>query len=167
MSAILAQVTTLKQYWPSHFAVVPILLSGSRSGSILHSRVEYSGPYEKSHAIISNTFILAYIRTYKHAYNYACIFTYIHLLMYIYIYTHNTYLHTYIHTFIYMHTYRHTCIHTNTCMHTYINTRMHSYIHKEQTYILKNRLTCIHSCAVRRYVKLITTLKSYSALFRK
>ena len=36
------------------FALVPVLLSGGRQRPILHLRVKYSGPYEKSNSITSN-----------------------------------------------------------------------------------------------------------------
>ena len=58
MSAILIQTTVRKQYWHEYFALVPILLSGGRLGPILHSRVKYSGPYEKSHSITSKYYKL-------------------------------------------------------------------------------------------------------------
>ena len=54
MSAILAKATALKQYWSTRFVLVPILFFDGRQGTILHSRVKYSGPYEKGHSITTN-----------------------------------------------------------------------------------------------------------------
>ena len=48
ISAILAQATALKQYWPSHFALGPILLSGGHLGPILHSKSNMAGHTKKA-----------------------------------------------------------------------------------------------------------------------